>query len=144
MVGFTTAQELFGLLDGVSGGSNGYLLGLRYRWGRDTHQAGERTMMPPLPECEDPDRNKHVKPSSLSERLESIALGDGGEPSSAISIDGTTDSNKRFRQAQQQAMRTEGDRQDRSTHLRTSLQRAASASNNAEESPFNAEFLNSG
>ena len=69
----------FGLFDGVSGGSNGYLLGLRYRWGQDTHQV-ERTLMPPLPECEAPDRNKHVKPSSLSERLESIALGDGGEP----------------------------------------------------------------
>ena len=36
--------------------------------------------MPPPPQCEDPDREKRVKPSSLSERLESIALGDGGNP----------------------------------------------------------------
>jgi len=87
----------FGLFDGVSGGSNGYLLGLRYRWGQDTHQV-ERTLMPPLPECEAPDRNKHVKPSSLSERLESIALGDGGEPQGNVSGYGNLQK-KQFRQA---------------------------------------------
>ena len=93
----------FGLFDGVSGGSNGYLLGLRYRWGQDTHQV-ERTLMPPLPECEAPDRNKHVKPSSLSERLESIALGDGGEPQGNVSGYGKP-TEETIPPGQQQAMR---------------------------------------
>ena len=31
----------FGTYRGVTEGSNAYLLGLRYRWGRDTPQAGE-------------------------------------------------------------------------------------------------------
>ena len=93
----------FGLFDGVSGGSNGYLLGLRYRWGQDTHQV-ERTLMPPLPECEAPDRNKHVKPSSLSERLESIALGDGGEPQGNVSGYGKP-AEETIPPGQQQAMR---------------------------------------
>ena len=70
----------FGTYGGVSEGSNAYLLGLRYRWGRDTPKP-ESAMMPPLPECDDPDRGQRVKPSSLSERLDSIALGDGGDPS---------------------------------------------------------------
>ena len=65
----------FGTYGGVSEGSNAYLLGLRYRWGRDTPQP-ESAMMPPLPECADPDRDHRVKPSSLSDRLDSIALGD--------------------------------------------------------------------
>ena len=93
----------FGLFDGVSGGSNGYLLGLRYRWGQDTHEV-ERTLMPPLPECEAPDRNKHVKPSSLSERLESIALGDGGEPQRHVSGYGKP-TEETIPPGQQQAMR---------------------------------------
>ena len=93
----------FGLFDGVSGGSNGYLLGLRYRWGQDTHEV-ERTLMPPLPECEAPDRNKHVKPSSLSERLESIALGDGGEPQRHVSSYGKP-TEETIPPGQQQAMR---------------------------------------
>ena len=65
----------FGTYSGVTEGSNGYLLGLRYRWGQDTPEP-ETTSMPPPPECEDPDRDKRVEPSSLSDRLESIALGD--------------------------------------------------------------------
>ena len=43
----------FGTYSDVSEGSNGYLLGLRYRWGRDTPQR-ERADMPPLPECKTP------------------------------------------------------------------------------------------
>ena len=95
----------FGTYGGVSEGSNGYLLGLRYRWGQDTPKP-ESAMMPPLPECEDPDRGQRVKPSSLSERLESIALGDGGDPQRHVSSNETTQQ-QRFRQAQQQAMRNE-------------------------------------
>ncbi len=95
----------FGTYSGVSEGSNGYLLGLRYRWGRDTPKQAS-VVMPPMPECDDPDRGQRVKPSSLSERLDSIALGDGGSPQRHISSDGTTEQ-PTIPPAQQQAMRTE-------------------------------------
>ncbi|WP_226423577.1 DUF3769 domain-containing protein [Synechococcus sp. HB1133] len=95
----------FGTYGGVSEGSNAYLLGLRYRWGRDTPQP-ESAMMPPLPECADPDRDHRVKPSSLSDRLDSIALGDGGYPQRHVSSDGKTEQEP-IPPAQQQAMRTE-------------------------------------
>ena len=95
----------FGTYGGVTEGSNAYLLGLRYRWGRDTPKP-ESAMVPPLPECDDPDRGKRVKPSSLSERLDSIALGDGGSPQRHVSSDNTTEQ-PTIPPAQQQAMRTE-------------------------------------
>ncbi|MGB0287089.1 MAG: DUF3769 domain-containing protein, partial [Synechococcus sp.] len=95
----------FGTYGGVTEGSNAYLLGLRYRWGRDTPKP-ESAMMPPLPECDDPDRGQRVKPSSLSERLDSIALGDGGSPQRHVSSDNTTEQ-PTIPPAQQQAMRTE-------------------------------------
>ena len=95
----------FGTYGGVSEGSNGYLLGLRYRWGRDTSKR-ESAVMPPLPECEDPDRGKRVNPSSLSDRLDSIALGDGGDPQQHVFIKETT-KQKSIPPAQQEAMRTE-------------------------------------
>ena len=124
----------FGTFDGVSEGSNGYLLGLRYRWGQDTPKP-ESAMMPPLPECEDPDRNKRVKPSSLSERLESIALGDGGDPQRHVSSNETTQQLS-IPPGPAAGHADEGDRQDRSADLERHLSRAASASNNALESPF--------
>ena len=95
----------FGTFGGVSEGSNAYLLGLRYRWGRETPKP-ESAMMPPLPECDDPDRGQRVKPSPLSERLDSIALGDGGSPQRHVSSGGTTE-HPSIPPAQQQAMRTE-------------------------------------
>ena len=95
----------FGTYAGVSEGSNGYLLGLRYRWGRDIPKQ-ESTVMPPLPECEDPDREQRVKPSSLSDRLDSIALGDGGKPQRHVSNHGSS-TQQSIPPAQQQAMRTE-------------------------------------
>ncbi|WP_253912427.1 DUF3769 domain-containing protein [Synechococcus sp. KORDI-52] len=95
----------FGTYAGVTEGSNAYLLGLRYRWGRDTPKP-ESVMMPPLPECDDPDRDQRVKPSSLSDRLDSIALGDGGDPQRHVSSHGTPDP-PAMPPAQQQAMRTE-------------------------------------
>jgi len=95
----------FGTYGGVTEGSNAYLLGLRYRWGRDTPKQ-KSVVMPPMPECDDPDRGKRVKPTSLSERLDSIALGDGGSPQRNISSDGTTEQ-PTIPPAQQQAMRTE-------------------------------------
>ena len=95
----------FGTYGGVTEGSNAYLLGLRYRWGRDTPKQ-ESVVMPPMPECDDPDRGKRVKPTSLSERLDSIALGDGGSPQRHVSSDNTTEQ-PTIPPAQQQAMRTE-------------------------------------
>ena len=95
----------FGTYGGVTEGSNAYLLGLRYRWGRDTPKQ-ESVVMPPMPECDDPDRGQRVKPSSLSERLDWIALGDGGSPQRHVSSDNTTEQ-PTIPPAQQQAMRTE-------------------------------------
>ena len=95
----------FGTYGGVSEGSNGYLLGLRYRWGQDTPKR-ESTVMPPLPKCEDPDRDQRVNPSSLSDRLDSIALGDGGDPQRHVSSDETI-KQQSIPPAQQQAMRNE-------------------------------------
>ena len=95
----------FGTYGGVTEGSNAYLLGLRYRWGRDTPKQ-ESVVMPPMPECDGPDRGQRVKPSSLSERLDWIALGDGGSPQRHVSSDNTTEQ-PTIPPAQQQAMRTE-------------------------------------
>ena len=95
----------FGTYSGVTEGSNGYLLGLRYRWGRDAPEP-EMSVMPPPPECEDPDRDQRVKPSSLSDRLESIAFGDGGDPQRDVSSNETTEQ-PFVPLAQQQTMRTE-------------------------------------
>ena len=81
------------------------MLGLRYRWGRDTHEM-ERTLMPPLAQCEDPDREKRVEISSLSERLESIALGDEGNPQHDVSNHDKPEE-RTIPPAQQQAMRKE-------------------------------------
>ena len=75
----------FGTYGGVSEGSNAYLLGLRYRWGRDTPRAGERHDASPAGVCRIPDGDHRVKPSSLSDRLDSIALGDGGDPQRHVS-----------------------------------------------------------
>ena len=67
----------FGTYSGVEEGSNAYLLGLRYRWGEEQPELQPGEMPPPLG-CEDPDRDDRVSPTTLSERLESVALGDGG------------------------------------------------------------------
>ena len=80
----------FGTYNGVTEGSNAYLLGLRYRWGRDLPTFHDVALMPPPEGCSDPDRAERVNPSSLSERLESITLGDGGQPQQHVpSVKGT-------------------------------------------------------
>ena len=94
----------FGLFNGVSGGSNGYLIGLRYRWGKETPRTAG-IVMPPLPECDDPDREERVKPSSLSDRLDSIALGDGGNPQRHVSSH-SKPVQQTIPPGEQQAMRT--------------------------------------
>ena len=48
-------------------------------FGKDTAES-ESASMRPLPECEDTDGEPSVQPFSLSNRLESIALGDGNDP----------------------------------------------------------------
>lgn len=94
----------FGTYNGVTEGSNAYLLGLRYRWGRDL-PSYDVANMPPPEGCPDPDRDQRINPSSLSERLESIALGDGGQPQQHVPLQNST---KRFdiAPAEQQALRT--------------------------------------
>ena len=69
----------FGTYNGVTEGSNAYLLGLRYRWGRD-RELNTAITMPPPEGCPDPDRDQRVRATSLNERLESVSLGDGGSP----------------------------------------------------------------
>ena len=67
----------FGTFNGVTEGSNAYLLGLRYRWGQEQDQNTTVAMPPPVG-CPDPDRDGRVRATSLPQRLESVALGDGG------------------------------------------------------------------
>ena len=94
----------FGTFNEVVGGSNAYLLGLRYRWGSVTPEQKSASMAP-LPECEDSDRDLHVTSSSLADRLESIAFGDGGDPQRYVNHEKSE--HLTIPPAQQQAMRTE-------------------------------------
>ena len=94
----------FGTYNGVTEGSNAYLLGLRYRWGRDLPSYAV-AVMPPPDGCPDPDRDQRINPSSLSERLESIALGDGGQPQQHVPLQNSTKPAE-ITPAEQQALRT--------------------------------------
>ena len=67
----------FGTFNGVTEGSNAYLVGVRYRWGQDPAEP-QQALMPPPEGCDIPEGATSIRPSSLSERLESITLGDGG------------------------------------------------------------------
>ena len=67
----------FGTYNGVKEGSNAYLLGLRYRWGKDKI-ATQVTDVPPPLGCPDPDRAFRQAQLSLNEELEEITLGTGG------------------------------------------------------------------
>ena len=94
----------FGTYGGVTEGSNAYLLGLRYRWGRDL-PSFDVAVMPPPDGCPDPDRDQRINPTSLSERLESISLGDGGEPQQHVPLPKSTKAAE-ITPAEQQALRT--------------------------------------
>jgi hypothetical protein len=94
----------FGTYNGVTEGSNAYLLGLRYRWGRDL-PSFDVAVMPPPDGCPDPDRDQRINPTSLSERLESISLGDGGEPQQHVPLPNSTEPSA-VTPAEQQAQRT--------------------------------------
>ncbi len=67
----------FGTYNGVKEGSNAYLLGLRYRWGKDPIAAQLAEVPPPLG-CPDPDRASRQPLLTLNEKLEEITLGTGG------------------------------------------------------------------
>ena len=67
----------FGTYNGVKEGSNAYLLGLRYRWGKDPIAAQVAEVPPPLG-CPDPDRASRKPLLTLNEKLEEITLGTEG------------------------------------------------------------------
>ncbi len=67
----------FGTYNGVKEGSNAYLLGLRYRFGKD-QMASQVAEVPPPLGCPDPDRASRPPLLSLNEKLEEITLGRGG------------------------------------------------------------------
>ena len=95
----------FGTYSGVTEGSNAYLLGVRYRWGRDKEQPSPTTMAPPLG-CPDPGRDQRVQATTMAERLESVALGDGGDPVSHVERSAPTQAIP-LTPSEQQARRTE-------------------------------------
>ncbi|QEY32271.1 DUF3769 domain-containing protein [Synechococcus sp. RSCCF101] len=64
----------FGTYSGVREGSNAYLLGVRYRWGEQRPPIAQAPVPPPLG-CPDPYRDSRPDPSSLQERLETVAMG---------------------------------------------------------------------
>jgi len=98
----------FGTYSGVREGSNAYLIGARYRWGRDQAPAPQASMPPPLG-CPDPDRANRRAPKSLSEELDTATFGDGQRPSAAMAaaqsepIAQTSESN--LSPAEQEALR---------------------------------------
>ncbi|KZR62369.1 DUF3769 domain-containing protein [Prochlorococcus sp. MIT 1303] len=80
----------FGTYSGVKEGSNAYLVGLRYRWGKD-NTAPQQVDVPPPLGCPDPDRANRTTRQGLQETLESITLGEGDPKAQAEALPlGTT------------------------------------------------------
>ncbi|MCP9849640.1 DUF3769 domain-containing protein [Cyanobium sp. Morenito 9A2] len=83
----------YGLYSGVSEGSNAYLLGLRYRFGRDSGQNEplQVALAPPLG-CPDPDRGNRQRVRTLAEALEQVAMGPApsGAPSPPRNAQGSS------------------------------------------------------
>jgi len=99
----------FGTYSGVREGSNAYLIGARYRWGRDAEPSPKAVIPPPLG-CPDPDRATRAKAQSLNEELDAITLGPANiptteEPSSSAPLTTTADS--RLTLSEQEALRAE-------------------------------------
>nr|WP_115015800.1 DUF3769 domain-containing protein [Synechococcus sp. UW140] len=67
----------FGTYSGVREGSNAYLIGARYRWGRDRSAAVQSEVPPPLG-CPDPDRANRRPSQNLNQELEAITLDGSG------------------------------------------------------------------
>ena len=68
-------------------------------WGWDQGEQ-KSAVMPPLPECKELDSLQRVNSSSLSDRLDSIAFGDGGDPQRHVTIHGTPRQQKSISPAQ--------------------------------------------
>ncbi|MEC9452132.1 MAG: DUF3769 domain-containing protein, partial [Cyanobacteriota bacterium] len=80
----------FGTYSGVKEGSNAYLVGLRYHWGKD-NTAPQQVDVPPPLGCPDPDRANRTTRQGLQETLESITLGEGDPKAQAEALPlGTT------------------------------------------------------
>ncbi|KZR61628.1 DUF3769 domain-containing protein [Prochlorococcus sp. MIT 1306] len=75
----------FGTYSGVKEGSNAYLVGLRYRWGKDKTAPQQVDVPPPLG-CPDPDRANRTTRQGLQETLESITLGEGDPKAQAEAL----------------------------------------------------------
>ena len=91
----------FGTFNGVTEGSNAYLVGVRYRWGQDPAQPQVAFM--PLPEgCPIPEGATSIRPLSLAEMLESITLGDGGTTPVHVDPTDQTTSEKSYKSATEQ------------------------------------------
>ena len=95
---------VYGLYNGVTEGSNAYLLGLRYRWGRDqAAQWGQRCLLHWAA------RIRPCHPGALHNAVrmaESIALGDGGDPQSHVPAP-EDQASPPISPAEQQALRTD-------------------------------------
>lgn len=97
----------FGTYNGVKEGSNGYLLGVRYRWGKSSLPQSSAVVPPPLG-CPDPDRDSRDAVLTMNERLEQITLGNGqivAKPKQQDKLAKTFESN--LSPAEQEAIRAE-------------------------------------
>ena len=63
----------FGIYNDVKEGSNAYLLGLRYRWGKESKKSKETPMPPPLG-CPNNTSENHEQKSNIQEEHDEIAL----------------------------------------------------------------------
>ena len=91
----------FGTFNGVTEGSNAYLVGVRYRWGQDPAKP-QVALMPPPEGCAIPEGATNIRPSSLAERLESITLGNGGTTPVHVHPTDQTSSEKSYKSAAEQ------------------------------------------
>lgn len=65
----------YGTYNGVSEGSNGYLLGLRYRWGQQAPPNRVIAAMPPALGCPGSSADNLQPPHSLNDALDAVATG---------------------------------------------------------------------
>lgn len=99
----------YGTYNGVSEGSNGYLLGVRYRWGQQKPPNRVIAAMPPALGCPGITPESLQPPRSLNEQLDAVATGKAAAPGSgAVAAKGsgstapaeTTNSNANAKTAQ--------------------------------------------
>ncbi len=73
----------YGTYNGVSEGSNGYLLGVRYRWGQQKTPNRVIAAMPPALGCPGISPDSLQQPRTLNEQLDAVASGKPQAPSPA-------------------------------------------------------------